>query len=205
VGQLVARRSACDRLARLRQTGQTGRQFLMSGRAGDRLARAGQCRQPSRQVYACPVEVAPVAPGCRRVDAGAKVEMLTFRDADVQRGNSRCISPAALTASGTVSKRAMRPSPRPFTIMPSQRGRITPVTLRMKSAHRRTVNASSSRISRTDSTRSTNNTTVSCRTSPTPSSRSSECSVRAACFSSPTQSPLMLIGLALRKLVSQFV
>jgi hypothetical protein len=100
VGQLVARRSACDRLARLRQTGQTGRQFLMSGRAGDRLARAGQCGQPSRQVYACPVEVAPVAPGCRRVDAGAKVEMLTFRDADVQRGNKSVHFPSGIDGVG---------------------------------------------------------------------------------------------------------
>ena len=46
-------------------------------------------------------------------------------------------------------------------------------------------------MSRTDSTRSTNSTTVSCWTSPMPESGASECSVRMACSSSSTGSPML--------------
>ncbi len=58
----------------------------MGRRAGNRLARAGQCRQPCCQVYAGPVDIDPVAPRHRGVDSGAQVEMLVFGHAGVLRG-----------------------------------------------------------------------------------------------------------------------
>src|SRR6478609_11486269 len=79
---------------------------------------------------------------------------------------------------------------------PRWRGSISALTIWTKSAQRRTVKASCSRMSRTDSTRSTNSTTVSCRTSAAPASRTFDRSVRAGCFSPlSTASSFMLIRL----------
>ena len=58
----------------------------MGRRAGNRLARAGQCCQPCRQIYAGPVDIDPVAPCHCGVDSGAQVEMLVFGQADVLCG-----------------------------------------------------------------------------------------------------------------------
>ena len=53
----------------------------MRGRAGDRRPDGNV---PSCcQVYACPINVEPIAPRHRGIDAGAKMKMLIFRDAGV--------------------------------------------------------------------------------------------------------------------------
>ena len=85
--QFVACRSATNCLAGLCQAGECGRQLLMSRRAGNGLVRASQSCQSCRQIDAGSVDIDPVAPRHRGVNAGAKVEMLIFRDADVMISN----------------------------------------------------------------------------------------------------------------------
>ena len=76
--KLVACCGATDGLAGARQTGQRRRQLLVGRRACNRLARAGQRRQPCRQIDAGPVDIDPIAPRHRGVDSGAQAEMLIF-------------------------------------------------------------------------------------------------------------------------------